>query len=73
MRDHVLVPPLHAIAGGEPQALAAVRRYLDAGGSPYRLRLEDELKPLLDNPEYQEKAGKRKAELAARLKRIRVL
>jgi len=61
---------LHAIAGENRKALNAIRRYLDAGGSPYNLELRDTLKSLLDNPEYQTMAEKRKAELAIQLKRI---
>ena len=67
----LLEASLHAIAGDERQALAAIRRYFEAGGSPYTLMLQDELKPLLDNPEYQEMAVKREAELAVQLQRIR--
>lgn len=33
--------------------------------------LQDELKPLQDNPEYQEMAAKAEARMAAQLKRIR--
>ena len=52
---------LHAIARDEQQALAVIRRFLDAGGSPYALMFEDELKPFHDNPEYQEMAAKAEA------------
>ena len=62
---------LHAIAGDERQTLIAIRRYLDAGGSPYYLMIRDVLKPLQDSPEYQEMAAEPEARMAAQLKRIR--
>ena len=62
---------LHAITGDDQQALNAIRSFFDAGGSPYYLMLEDELKRFEDHPEYVAMAEKRKAELAIQLKRIR--
>jgi tetratricopeptide (TPR) repeat protein len=62
---------LYAIAGDEKQALTAIGRFLEAGGSPYDLMMQDALKPFQDNPKYQEMAAKREIELAVQLKRIR--
>ena len=62
---------LYAIAGDEQQALAGIRRFFDAGGSPYLLMFEDEMKPFQDNPEYQEMAAEAEARMAIRLTRIR--
>ena len=64
-------PILHAVGRDDRQALDAILRYLDAGGSPYRLMWQNELKPFKDNPEYQALAEKRKAELAIQQNRIR--
>ena len=71
LRNMRLEASLHAIAGDEQQALGAIRQYFDAGGSPYTLMLDDELKPFQDHPEYQEMAVKAEARMAAQLKRIR--
>ena len=71
LNNLLLQPMLHATAGDEQQALAAIRRFLDAGGSPYHLMFEDELKPFQDNPEYQEMAAEPEARMAAQLTRIR--
>jgi TolB-like protein/Flp pilus assembly protein TadD len=61
---------LYAMKGYDQQTLDAVGRFFDAGGSPYELEWEDELKPILEHPEYQAMAEKRKAELAVQLNRI---
>jgi TolB-like protein/Flp pilus assembly protein TadD len=71
LNTRLLEAMLHATAGDEQQALAAIRRFFDAGGSPYQLMFEDELKPFQDHPEYQEMAAKAEARMAAQLKRIR--
>jgi hypothetical protein len=62
---------MHAIVKDDRKALDAIRRFLNSGGSPYDLMLEDDLKRFESNPEYQTMAEKRKAELAIQLKRIR--
>jgi TolB-like protein/Tfp pilus assembly protein PilF len=62
---------MHAIVKDDRKALDAIRRFLNSGGSPYDLMLEDDLKCFESNPEYQTMAEKRKAELAIQLKRIR--
>ena len=46
-------------------------RYFEAGGSPYRLMLQNELKGLQDNPEYQDMAAEAEVRMAAQLQRIR--
>jgi tetratricopeptide (TPR) repeat protein len=70
--NHLLLEAsLHAIAGDERQSLAAIRRFFEAGGSPYNLMFQDELKPFQDNPEYQEMAVEAEARMAAQLKRLR--
>jgi len=40
-----LQPILNAVGRDDRQALDAIRRFLDAGGSPYRLMWQNELKP----------------------------
>ncbi len=62
---------LRSIEGDEREALDAIRRSWGGRWSPYELLLIDELKPILDHPEYQAMAAKRKAELAVQLERIR--
>ena len=66
----ILVAALHAIRGDDDESLDAIRRFLDDGGSPYGLELEDALKPLFDHPEYQVISEKRKAELAVQLQSV---
>lgn len=62
---------LHAIGGDDQQALDAIGRFFDAGGSPYVLMFyHDELKRFETNPQYQAMAEKRKAELTIQLTRI---
>jgi len=62
---------LYAMLGDDQQTLDALGRFFDAGGSPYILELQDELKPILEHPEYQAMAEKRKDELTIQLERIR--
>jgi tetratricopeptide (TPR) repeat protein len=61
---------LHAVAGDDSKVLDAIRRCLEAGGSPYDLMMQDELKHFESNTEYQAMAEKRREELAIQLERI---
>ena len=69
-QPRIMEATLHALAGDERNALDALRRYFESGGSPYWI-LANELKPYLFHPEYVAMAEKRKAELAVQLERIR--
>ena len=74
MRDLPYEALAHAISGDEAKMLEAIKRYFDAGGSPYsHIEPVEDFKPYVSLPEYEAIAAPRKAELAAQRERLRVM
>lgn len=62
---------LWAVAGDEQKTLQAMAKYLDTGGSPYLLRIQDEVKPYLDRPGFAELIEAADNESRLQLERVR--
>jgi TolB-like protein/Tfp pilus assembly protein PilF len=61
---------MYAVAGREPEAIAAIKDFFNGGGSPTRILGQDEFNSLRDNPEFQAIEASMKAELQRQRERI---
>ncbi len=61
---------LHAVARNEAETLSAVRRYVNAGGSPRYLRMQSEFKFLNNNPVYQSLLEQAEANMAYQVEHL---